>query len=88
MSLPLAVVRFRDLGPHARAIADVARTDPAPAVRSAAIALLGDRLATLPTLRPVLDEIRARDAEARNRELAARYLDRPDQRERTAPRSR
>jgi HEAT repeat protein len=72
----IGAVRFRDPGPYASALADVARNDPAAAVRTAALSVLGDRLATLPALRPVLEQIRAGDGAAGNRALAARYLDR------------
>jgi hypothetical protein len=67
-------VRFRDVGPFAAALAEVARHDPAPTVRNAAISLLGDRLTALPTLRTVLEDVRAHDPVAGNRALAGRYL--------------
>jgi hypothetical protein len=70
----ISAVRFRDVGPFAAALADVARKDPAPSVRNAAVSLLGDRLRALPTLRPILEEVQSHDEVAKNRELAARYL--------------
>jgi len=70
----ISAVRFRSIGPFAGALAEVARRDPEPTVRSAVVALLGDRLRTLPTLRPVLEEVERKDSAAKNRELAGRYL--------------
>jgi hypothetical protein len=81
----IGAVRFRDLGPHASVLAEVARHDSAAGVRKAALSVLGDRLSVLPTLRPVLEDIRSSDGVAQNRELAARYLDRT---ERASPAAR
>ena len=50
--------------PHASALAAVARRDPSNAVRKAALSLLGDRLSVLPTLRPIVEQIRASDSAA------------------------
>jgi len=45
-----------------------------PEVRNLAVALLGDRLSELPTLRRVLEEVVKTDAFPSNRATAARYL--------------
>lgn len=74
----IGAVRFREVGPFARVLADVAQHDPTASIRSAALSVLGDRMTTLRTLQPVLEDIRNRDGAASNRELAARYLDRAE----------
>jgi hypothetical protein len=70
----LRAIRARAIGPYAAEVAEVARKDPDPQVRSAAVSLLGDRMHVLPTLRPVLEEVRKNDSTAGNRDLANRYL--------------
>ena len=72
----LSAIRFRDVGPFAAQLAEVARRDPAEHIRRAAIDLLGSRLGTLPTLRPLLEEVARSDPDRRNRETAERYLGR------------
>jgi HEAT repeat protein len=72
----IGAVRLRDLGPHASAMAGVARSDPSAGVRRAALALLGDRLVSLPALRSVLEDIQRTDPAAQNRADAARDLGR------------
>jgi HEAT repeat protein len=67
-------IRFRPVGPFAVTLADVARKDPTPGVRNAAVALVGARLAQLPSLRPILEDVQKHDREEKNRALAARYL--------------
>lgn len=76
----IGVVRYRELGPFADALAELARRDPDANTRNAAVTLLGDRLATLPALRPVLEDVRKTDKLPANRQLAARYLDQPARR--------
>ncbi|HET6284915.1 MAG TPA: hypothetical protein VFH73_28420 [Polyangia bacterium] len=66
--------RFRGRCRHRKRQAAVARDDVSPNTRAVALILLGDRLPALPTARPVLENARAHDADARNRQLAARYL--------------
>jgi hypothetical protein len=80
----IRAIRARQVGPFAAALADVARKDPDPQIRNAAVALLGDRMAALPTLRPILEEVRKTDGAPKNRELANRYLAQADARGRGA----
>jgi hypothetical protein len=70
----IETLRFRPIGPFAAALTRVALHDPVPEVRNLAVALLGDRLSELPTLRGVLEEVRKTDALAANRAAAARFL--------------
>lgn len=70
----IGAIRFRQVGPFASALAQIARQDRVPEMRNAAVALRGDRLKTLPTLRPVLEDVEKRDRVPANRALAARCL--------------
>jgi hypothetical protein len=80
----IRAMRARQVGPFAAALAEVARKDPDPQIRNAAVALLGDRMAALPTLRPILEDVGKNDGAAKNRELANRYLAQADARHRGA----
>ncbi len=70
----IRAIRARDVGPFVTALADVACKDSDPQIRNAAIALLGDRMNALPTLRPILETVAKNDNVAGNRDLANRYL--------------
>ena len=70
----ISAIRFRDVGPFAVQLAEVARHDRVETIRRAAIDLLGSHLADLPALRPLLEEVAHGDPARTNREVAERYL--------------
>jgi HEAT repeat protein len=70
----ISAIRFRDVGPFAVQLAEVARHDPIETVRRAAIDLLGSHLGDLPALRPLLEEVAHGDPARSNRDVAAGYL--------------
>jgi hypothetical protein len=70
----ISAIRFRDVGPFAVQLAEVARHDPVETIRRAAIDLLGSHLGDLPALRPLLEEVAHRDPARSNREVAEGYL--------------
>jgi hypothetical protein len=70
----ISAIRFRDVGPFAVQLAEVARHDPVETIRRAAIDLLGSHLGDLPALRPLLEEVAHGDPARNNREVAEGYL--------------
>ncbi len=70
----ISAIRFRDVGPFAVRLAEVARHDPIETVRRAAIDLLGSHLGDLPALRPLLEEVAHADPAGSNRQVAEGYL--------------
>jgi hypothetical protein len=70
----ISAIRFRDVGPFAVQLAEVARHDRIETIRRAAIELLGSHLGDLPALRPLLEEVAHADPAPSNRQVAEGYL--------------
>jgi HEAT repeats len=70
----ISAIRFREVGPFAMQLAEIARHDPVDTIRRAAIDLLGSHLGELPALRDLLQEVAHGDPARSNREVAEGYL--------------